>query len=216
MVLPQTNLLRKRWVRIVGLVPMTVYSFLACLAMYAVLSDTVFRPPNHVFPMTDMPGWIGYLFFLGIIVVSGAFAIATAFLMGGVFRVLYVSGPIAIVAAMLYLPLSFTFNATVDFHPDIEDQSVMIGTWVTADDRLSLFGDSTYVLTVDGGSQFRGTWRFDNGDLFLSHLQQDAVTAWPIFESGGYYFITHSIPANFDAWSGDLGFMRESDWIASH
>ncbi|MBU8934146.1 MAG: hypothetical protein KOO62_09070 [candidate division Zixibacteria bacterium] len=213
------DFLHNRWIRAIGLVPMTVYSYLAVISVYAMFCETINRPPNQVFPGTDLIGMLGYLFFLSIIGTSGVFAFVTAYFMRGVFKILYVAGALAVLSSVSYLPLSFIFNAEVDFHPNVASQQFMVGKWMDTRHRLDLMSDSSYVLAYGGGSQpsgdsaiYRGVWRLEGNDIYLSNPGPRSTTPWNVRTSDGYYFITYAIPANPDAWSGNLGLMRESDW----
>jgi hypothetical protein len=208
----------KHWVRFVGYFVAAFYCLLAYLAIEIVVTETIFRPPNHVFPMTDGIGWIGYLFFLSIVAGSGILAIVTAHYLHGYFRILYVAGAVAIVSAIFYLPLSFRFNADVNFQPDIPDATFIAGTWTDGGLTLDLMTDSTYQLDSWSVPGDHGRWRLDRNLLYLTP-DTGAVwqkRPWEVTASSGYFFITNTIPENFDAWSGDLGLMRKADWETVH
>jgi hypothetical protein len=173
--------------------------------------------------MTDLMGWIGYFFFLSVVGSSGVVAIITAYLMRGVFRILYVAGTLAIISSLLYLPLSFRYNADFDLSPNIPDAQFLFGTWQDNAYHLELQPDSSYRLSYLGGFLWRedsvhvgGTWRFTENRLSLSDSLGNFSEPWLVTTSAGYYFITYSIPDNLDAWTGNLGLMRASDWDDTH
>lgn len=214
---------QKRWVRIVGLVPMSLYSLVSILLVYGLINDTVFRPPNKVFSMTDLIGWMGYLFFLSLLAGTGLLALFTAFKMGRIFKVLYIAGSLIILYAASYLPLNFLFTTDVEFYPDNVDAQFLIGKWMNDDFQLDLFSDSTYTLTYQSHFLFwgdslssGGIWRQDRHRIYFSNPYPYWTNPCEVTKSDGYYFITYGIPENFDAWTGDLGLMREKDWQASH
>jgi len=171
--------------------------------------------------MTDLIGWIGYLFFLGIIGASGILAIVTAYYLRGAFKILYIAGILAILSSASYLPLSFTHTALVDFHPEISDPQFLVGKWMDDTIELELISDSIYILNKKTGFLFRsdnvqnkGTWRLDRNKLYLQNLDSTWYSPWEVLSSDGYYFIAYYFPENFDAWSGYLGLMRETEWLA--
>ncbi len=215
------DFLKKRWVRVVGLVPMAIYSVLATAAVWILISETLFRPPNLVLSGTDIIGMFGLAFFLAIIGGSGVYAIITAYFMKGIFKILYIAGIFAIIAAAAYLPLKIVFNAEVDFHPSIPNQGFLVGIWYDDYYKIELGPDNSYVLTRDyesviggGGTQYKGEWRLSRNKLHLTNLPSLWPGPWEVRTSDGYYFITYHIPDNPDAWSGYLGLMREKDWLA--
>lgn len=217
------DFLQKRWVRIVGVISLTFYSYLSLGFAYSLISNTIFRPPNQVFPATDGPGWIGYLLFLSIIGLSGILAVVTAYFMKGIFKILYVSGIVAFLSSILFFPLSFSFNAYVEFHPDISNTQFLVGSWINDRSRLMLNADSTYTLEYDDGclwwydsTHSKGTWSLDHNRLHLSDISYTSEHPWMIRKSSGYYFITYEVQGNPDAWTGDLGLMREDDWEKTH
>ena len=212
--------LQKRWVRIIGLVPMTLYTALAVYGAVGVIRETLFRPPNHVFPGTDLIGIIGLFIFLGIVAGSGVLAVFTAYFMKGIYKILYYAGGLALASAIVFLPLSLIFNAEVDFHPRISGPEFVVGTWMDTHNRLDLRADSTYTFAYidvsdppDGKSKHSGTWSLDRHLLCLTPASPDTSMEWRVRESDGYYFITYEIPPNPDAWSGNLGMMRETEWL---
>lgn len=208
-----------RWIRAFGFVPLTLYSVLSFISVKAVISNTVFRPHNLVFPMTDLIGWFGYLAFLTSIAGSGILAIWTAYYFRGVFKILYLSGSLAILSSMAYLPLSFLYNADVDFNPEISGQQFIVGTWMDNHNQLQLRADSSYVLDykirsifLNDSSHFEGKWTLDRNRIHFSNLDPRWANPWEIRRSDGFYFITYSIPDNHDAWTGNLGLMRDFEW----
>ena len=169
--------------------------------------------------MTDLIGWFGYAVFLAAIAGSGVLAILTADHFRGVFKVLYLSGALAIVSSISYLPLSLLCNAEVEFSPEISGQQVIVGNWKDDFYQLELKADSSYVLEyrvssifLDDSSHFEGNWRLDRNRIYFSNLDSQWANPWEIRKSDGLYFITYSIPDNADAWTGNLGLMKESEW----
>lgn len=216
------NFLQKRWVRAIGLVPMTLYTFFSLALIHMLVGDTVLRPVNQVFAMTDGVGWLGFLFYLGFIGATGIMAGATAHYMRGVFKILYVAGAFAILYAVAFLPLSFVFNAEVDFRPDVPNSQFVEGRWKDVHVDLTLLPDSTYRLTYDHehldeetALGYEGRWSLERNKVHLSSVHPRWPSPWEVRASGGYHFITYSVPDNPDAWSGNLGLMRERDWLAN-
>ena len=201
---------------------MAVFSYLSLAFCYGLISATIFRSPNQVFAMTDLIGWMGFFIFLAIIGGSGILAIVTAYFMRGVFQLLYVTGSLATLAAIAFFPLSFVFNANVDFNPKISDARTLEGQWMDENHSMKLLSDRTYVLTwhyykdfPDSGIKvYEGTWSLSRNEIRLTNFPPDRPGPWDVRYSQGYYFITYDIPDNPDAWSGNLGLMREDDWLA--
>jgi len=216
--------LQKRWVRIVGLIPMSIYSYLAIMSVYIVATETIFRPIHKVFSMTDMIGWIGYLFFLSIIGCSGILAIMTAYYMKGVFKILYIAGAMAIISSVTYLPLSFIFGGDYELYPEVPNEEFLHGKWFNENTILELNPDNTFSIIYDNRSiiggdstNYEGTWEYGKlNKIYFDGLNPDWRNPWEVTWGNGYYFITYSIPDNFDAWTGDLGLMREQEWLDTH
>lgn len=143
--------------------------------------------------------------------------------MKGIFKVLYVAGILSLLSSITFLPLAFNFNADYDFRPEISNPQFLVGKWIDKSNQLELYSDSTYFLTHDnrfliwGDSKHcEGTWEFDDGNIYLYNLNHNWPSPWAVNTSDGYYFITYSIPDNFDAWTGNLDLMREQEWLDSH
>ncbi|MCP4567182.1 MAG: hypothetical protein GY841_06350, partial [FCB group bacterium] len=208
--------LQKRWVRIIGIIPLSIYTYFAIMISYGLIADTVFRPPNKVFPGTDLIGWLGYMFFLGIILFSGIAAMVTAYFMNGIYRLLYISGGLAVFFALAFFPLNFKYTANYESQCDIPEPQGITGEWKNDWYQLTLREDSTFNLTHCWGNWFTqdtcthydGSWRFEKRNLYLTDPNRDFKMKCEIFRSQGYHFITYGIPENFDAWLGNLGMMR--------
>lgn len=170
--------------------------------------------------MTDGPGWLGYFFFLGVIALSGVLAIITAFVMRGFFNILYAAGLIAVASAISYLPLSIRYNAKECHLSDIKNKKEIVGTWKTDYYELDLNSDSTYALRITSAFDDRvidsGWWWFGGREIHLSTNDSLDVRPWLLLHSDGYDFIRIENPDNADAWSGDLGLMRQADWDSTH
>jgi len=173
--------------------------------------------------MTDLIGWIGYLFFLSLLAGTGLLALITAYKLGRIFKVLYIAGSLIILYSASYLPLNFLFTTDVEFYPDNIDAHFLSGKWMNDYYQLELVSDSTYKLTYREGFLFwedslsiTGIWRCDRHEIYFSNPYPYWTDPCEVTKSDGYYFITYSIPDNFDAWTGDLGLMREKDWLESH
>lgn len=215
--------LQKRWVRILGIFPATFYTLMAGLVTISLIEITIFRPPNSVFPEMDMVDWVGLLFLSSIVFLSGVCAIVTAHFMRGFFRVLYFAGFLGIVGPCAHLPLTFVFNADVDFYPEITDEQFLVGDWKCEDYLLELREDGSFSVTIDEaflfedeGREYSGNWSHDLNKLTLMDEDADWSAEWEVRESDGYYFITYSVPETSDAWDGDLGMMRSDEWDATH
>ena len=207
------------WIRAVGTIPLSVYTVLAFISVKFVISGTIFRPANRLLPMTDLIGWLGYAVFLTGIAGSGIMAIWTAHYFRGIFKILYLSGALAIVSSISYLPLSLQRNAEVEFSPEISGQQFIVGSWKDEFYQLELKADNSYILDyrvssyfLNDSSHFDGNWSLDRNRIHFSNLDPKWANPWEIRKSDGHYFITYSIPDNADAWTGNLGLMRESEW----
>ncbi|MFH2050504.1 MAG: hypothetical protein ABIJ12_13795 [bacterium] len=215
--------LQKRWVRVAGIFPMAFYSYLAIMSVYIVVSETFFRPVHKIFPMTDGIGWLGYLFFLSIVGCSGILAIITAYYMKGIFKVLYIAGAMAIISSAAYLPLSFIFCGEHDLYPEFSGEEFLCGKWINDSFALDLKEDNTYSITFYDSNpsgkdklKYEGTWKLKHHEIFLDGLEPNWNQSWDLTWGNGYYFITYSISDNLDAWDGNLGLMREQDWLETH
>ena len=210
---------QRRWVKITSLIPMVLYTVYILTLTQDILSRTVFRQPNLVFAGTDLIGAIGYLVFLFTVFVSGASAVLAAYFLRSVYRFLYIGGVLAMAYAVLLIPLTIVFTVDVEFHPAVPNDEFVMGTWLDEYYRLTLQEDHTYTLEQREGGEWNvivtpdsGQWRRDGNDLWATNHPFHNKTNWEIYECDGYYFITYNIPGNFDAWSGNLGLMRESEW----
>ena len=221
--LPISSFFRKHWVRSVGYVVMTGYSLLAIFAVLNVLSQSVFRPPNQVFPPFNLIGFAGYFFFLTAIFGSGVLAAVTAYYLRGAFRALYVAGALAILSAVTYLPLCLIFNADVDFYPPVPDSQFLVGKWMDDYYQLQLNEDGTYALNHQEGrffwrdtlEHYEGGWTLEGNQINLSN-NPGLKNPWEVTKSQGQYFLTYGMPRDLDSWFGYLGLMREKEWLESN
>ena len=202
---------------------MLVYSLFVIAFTWVVISGAVSRPPNHINSGTDLIGMVGLMVFLGFIGATGILAIIVAYYVRGAFKIFFGSGALAILTAISYLPLSFVFNADVDLNPHVPDSQFLVGTWMDESYRLELHSDSSYILLTEtyglfnrDSLRYEGTWRLDGNLVHFSNPDPRWRNPWEVTASDRYYFITYSIPDNLDAWSGDLGLMREKEWTESH
>lgn len=214
------DFLDKKWVRVVGILPMVLYSLFVFNLTRNILSTTVFRLPNQVTSGTDLIGMIGYLFFLGIILWPAVAAIFTAYHMKGIYKFLYLPGSIALLLVLSHVPLSLYFNAEYDLNYKVDNPKMITGKWMDNWKQLQLNSDNTYSLTIrndhycgENRSRYEGTWKSDGNRLILSSTCNRHQSPWTMSSSDGYVFITYGIPENLDGWAGDLGLMREKDWL---
>ncbi|MFH1686739.1 MAG: hypothetical protein ABIE70_04370 [bacterium] len=215
--------LQKRWVRVAAVFPALLYTAAVCVIATGVFMSTVFRPPNKIFPMTDLVGWLGYLFFLGIYAAIGVAAILTGYLMRGHFRILYWVGGLAVLTALMFLPLSFAFPGHAETQVIVDDPMFLAGQWKDDYHQLELREDGSFALETDGTWLFggevthhAGEWSLDRWDLSLRDSANGWFATWEISRSDTFYFITYTIPDNFDGWDGYLGLMRPAEYDATH
>lgn len=208
----------KRWVRIIGLLPMTLYCFLVFIAVSMVLDMSFLRDVNQVFPGTDLIGMLGYFFFLGIVFGSGILAVVTAYFLKGVFRILYLAGSLAIISAVTYIPLAIAFSPNYVLRPEIPEFSYFVGEWVDRYYMLNIDADSSYQLYTRKSLTLlaQGKFQFDDDRIEFKIDSSEFQYPFRVVKSEGYYFIRYDIPENPDAWSGNLGLMRLVDWEATH
>jgi len=166
---------------------------------------------------------MGYLFFLTITCFSGIMAVATAYYMRGFFRILYLSGFLGITGPLLYFPLSFSFNAGVEFYPQVPNEQFVVGEWKSDQNRLELRADSTFEAEFNYTWLFgsrrdthSGRWALDRHELHLIDQGAGWSDTWEVTFSDGHFFLTYSLKGNPDAWGGNLGLMRSDEWDATH
>lgn len=212
--------LQRRWVRIAGLIPAAIFVFLSYWTVVFVLRWSLLRTPNHVFAITDLISFIGYAVFLVFLFGSGVISILMARFMGGFYRVLYITGLVTVLASTIHFPMTLIYGADWNSYPkEVPSAEALAGTWCNSYMVLELHRDSTYSLTLadpdqttDSFTPSSGTWYLERNKLHLTDLNFTWPSPWWIVTSEGRYFIRYEFPGNPDAWSGNLGLMRESDW----
>lgn len=212
--------LQKKWVRVAGVFPAALFVLMAYWSVTFLLNTSILRPLNQVLAITDLISFLGYAFALGILFGSGVLSLLMARFMGGFYRVLYITGLVAVLASTFNFPMALIYNAEWDSTPKtIPDRAYFVGTWRDKLHTLQLHDDSTYTFTNSHGqivwadfTPSEGTWRLEQSKLHLTGLHYHWPSPWRVVTSEGYYFIRYEIPGNPDAWSGNLGLMRESDW----
>lgn len=214
---------QKRWVRRVGLVPMTLFSLLAVYIFGAVLLGPFLRPPNYAPCVSfDGPALIGWFFGVGVSMVVGICAVFTAYFMRGIFKILYFSGAMFWIGVSINFPVAVLTTPNVDFNLELEDPQFLVGTWMDDRLQLELSADSTFVLTGYSTEWFRfptgevgGTWLLDGNNIYFSQRDRPTTKECMVTESEGFYFITYEEIVDLDGFSGNLGLMREEDWLAN-
>lgn len=112
------------------------------------------------------------------------------------------------VGAMMVVGL-ITFDLLLDswleLNPLIASDTVIIGTWSNADEKIELHIDHHFRYTRHGKT-IEGTWQRDDWNLRI-------IPSWHLMRfiqfRGEYRLLTHP-PQDFDAWDHDFGLEKVS------
>lgn len=196
--------------------PMLIcYVLFVLIGVDVVLENTILREPNHVIGGFGAP-FGGFIFFgvVGVFFICGLAGVVAVFFIRRTGWLFAVFGVVAMFTAVSTPYLILKYEPDVDFYPEMPEPSSLVGEWEDKSFWLALHEDGRFELKykmgrgASGGSLVTGTWEIDRHILRLVDETGKQEVEWEFTKCQGHYFITYSIPENFDAWNGNLGLMR--------
>lgn len=113
-------------------------------------------------------------------------------------------GIVALVCTLV--AAEFVFEGNLEWNPQINNDTEIIGTWADHGEMLILATNSTF--NYDNSAHIvSGTWTRDDWNLYLHGTNFSATMRFVQFR-GQYRLMTHP-PGDPDLWDGDPGLSRK-------